>query len=150
MAELTTGSRFRYPSTHGCSDESVSRSKLVVRFVSNTEFYDGPTDLCVFLPREVNQEGVRHIDTYNRWQASARNPVDQMTCVYEHVDTPALVQTLPSTTQRAFGAQLMLLLEFAYPEGQMISNCELRMRNTTAYNAVFIGGFVGRRLLPIQ
>ena len=67
MAEFTTGSRFRYPSTQDCSDESVSRSKLVVRFVSNTEFYDGPTDLCVFLPREVNQEGVRHIDAYNRW-----------------------------------------------------------------------------------
>ena len=54
----------------------------------------------------------------------------------EHAVTPELVQTLPSTTQRALGTQLMFLLEFAYQKGRMISNCELGreiQRRTTQY-----------------
>lgn len=63
------------------------------------------------------------------------NRVYQMARAHEPAVTPELVQTLPSTTQRALGTQLMFLLEFAYGEDRMVSNsvnlgCEIRRRTT--------------------
>ena len=98
--------------------------------------------------REVDQEGICHIDTYNEWLP--QNLVGRVACTCKPAVAPELVQILPSTTQRALGTQLMFLLEFAYPRKPTERLLRgLGVRDKTAYGAEFIDGFVGRRLLPI-
>ena len=53
----------------------------------------------------------------------SQDPVGRVACVYGPAVTPELVQTFPSTTQRALGTQLIFLLDFACPEDKMMSNC---------------------------